>query len=105
MKISKYSEELLKDLDKLDGWPNKVKVMQSNWIGKSIGAEIDFEIVNDIKKIKVFTTRPDTIYGATFIALSVDHELSLQLSKQDGLIKSFIDECKTLNVEKDKKRI
>ena len=103
LKISKYSEELLKDLDKLDGWPNKVKVMQSNWIGKSIGAEIDFEIVNDTKKIKIFTTRPDTIYGATFIALSVDHELSLQLSKQDGLVKSFIDECKTLNVEKDKR--
>ena len=103
LKISKYSEELLKDLDKLNGWPNKVKVMQSNWIGRSIGAEIDFEIINDSKKIKIFTTRPDTIYGATFIALSVDHELSLQLSSKDERVKSFIDQCKTLNADKDKK--
>ena len=69
LKISKYSDELLKDLDILKGWPNKVKVMQSNWIGKSIGAEIDFKLSNNDKSITVFTTRPDTIFGATFLAL------------------------------------
>ena len=75
LKISKYSEELLEDLNKLKDWPNKVKIMQSNWIGKSVGAEIEFNISNQNKKIKVFSTRPDTIFGATFIAISIDHKL------------------------------
>ena len=62
LKISKYSDELLEGLDKLDNWPNKVKTMQSNWIGKSVGAEIDFKISDNRSKIKIFTTRPDPIY-------------------------------------------
>ena len=65
----------LKDLNDLEGWPEKVKLMQKNWIGKSYGCEINFKIINDTKKIKVFTTRPDTIFGASFIALSNDHPL------------------------------
>ena len=84
LKISQYSEELLDELEKLKEWPNKVKVMQSNWIGKSIGAEIDFEIVGSKDKIKIFTTRPDTIYGATFIALSPEHSISRELSSKNG---------------------
>ena len=74
--ITNFSNELLNDLDLLEGWPEKVKTMQKNWIGKSYGCEINFEIENNNEKINVFTTRPDTIFGASFIALSVDHKLS-----------------------------
>ena len=74
--ITKFSNELLDNLDNLNGWPEKVKLMQKNWIGKSYGCEIEFEIPDSDNKIKVFTTRPDTIFGASFIALSVDHHLS-----------------------------
>ena len=77
-KISKFSEELLDDLEKLDEWPSKVKTMQKNWIGKSYGCEIDFKIEgsDNVKTIKCYTTRPDTLFGFSFLALSVDHELS-----------------------------
>jgi len=103
LKISKYSDELLEYLDKLDNWPNKVKIMQSNWIGKSIGAEIDFKIYNNKKNITVFTTRPDTIFGASFIALSVEHEIAINISKKNKDLKKFIDDCENLNYEKEKK--
>ena len=73
--ISKIANELLDDLNLLDGWPEKVKLMQQNWIGKSYGCEIDFEIENRKEKIKVFTTRPDTIFGASFIAVSAEHPI------------------------------
>ena len=78
-KITDYAEELLNDLDNLTLWPDKVKVMQKNWIGKSIGAEIEFKIKEINKKIKIFTTRPDTIYGATFIAISINHQIVTDL--------------------------
>ena len=76
--ISKFSQDLLDGLNQLDKWPNKVKTMQKNWIGKSFGCEIDFKIESKlpIKKIKCFTTRPDTLFGFSFLALSVDHEIS-----------------------------
>ena len=76
--ISKFSQELLDGLEKLDTWPNKVKTMQKNWIGKSFGCEIDFKIEGNlpVKNIKCFTTRPDTLFGFSFLALSVDHEVS-----------------------------
>ena len=102
LKISKYSEELLSDLDNLNEWPNKVKVMQSNWIGKSIGAEIDFTLSNSSKKIKVFTTRPDTIYGATFLALSPEHNISIELTEKNLGAKNFIEKCKITNSDKTK---
>jgi len=73
--ITKFSEELLKDLETLKDWPDKVKLMQENWIGKSLGCEINFQISNYKEQINVFTTRPDTIFGATFIAISMDHPL------------------------------
>ncbi len=75
-KITDYAEELLADLDQLD-WPEKIKTMQRNWIGKSEGAEVEFEVVDgaDARKIKIFTTRPDTIYGATFLVLAPEHPL------------------------------
>ncbi len=103
LKISKYSDELLKDLDNLKNWPNKVKIMQSNWIGKSTGAEIDFQVSGDKKKIRIFTTRPDTIYGATFIALSSEHELVTKISKENNNLKTFIKDCENLNPEKTKR--
>ncbi len=102
LKISKYSEELLGDLDSLVNWPNKVKVMQSNWIGKSTGAEIEFKLSNKLGKIKVFTTRPDTIYGATFLALSPDHALSVEVSKKDKGVRKFIENCRAVNSDKTK---
>ena len=76
--ITKFSSELLDGLDNLDEWPNKVKVMQKNWIGKSFGCEIKFQIENskDVNEIKCFTTRPDTLFGMSFLALSVDHPLA-----------------------------
>ena len=81
--ISNYSEELLKGLDALEGWPEKVRTMQSNWIGKSSGAEITFSIKNSItefKNIKVYTTRPDTIFGMSFLAISPNHPIAVNLS-------------------------
>ena len=90
--ITKFSNELLDDLNKLEGWPDKVKLMQKNWIGKSFGCEINFEIIEKKEKIKVFTTRPDTIFGASFLALSVDHPLSKNfIDKKD--FQKFKDEC------------
>ncbi len=76
--IKKFSQDLLDDLNKLKNWPDKVKLMQKNWIGKSFGCEINFQIdkKNSKEKIKVFTTRPDTIFGASFIALSIDHPIA-----------------------------
>ncbi len=103
LKISNYSDELLKDLDNLQNWPNKVKVMQSNWIGKSVGAEIDFNITENKTKIKIFTTRPDTIYGATFLALSSEHELVSKISKNNLSLQKFIKDCESLNPDKVKR--
>ncbi len=78
LKITAYAERLLNDLEGLE-WPEKVKKMQSDWIGKSYGAEIDFEIEGTDKKVKVFTTRPDTLYGATFMVLAPEHELVMDI--------------------------
>jgi len=103
LKISKYSNELLEGLDKLENWPNKVKIMQSNWIGKSVGVEIDFNVSEKDKKIKVFTTRPDTIYGATFLALSSEHDLISEIAKKNPDLQKFIKDCKNINPDKTKK--
>ena len=84
--ISKFSNELLEDLNTLTEWPEKVKLMQKNWIGKSVGCEIDFEIDKKTEKVRVFTTRPDTIFGATFLAVSVDHPLCKDLEKKKDFI-------------------
>jgi len=103
LKISKYSDELLRDIDNLENWPNKVKIMQSNWIGKSTGAEIDFNVSEGETKIKIFTTRPDTIYGATFLALSSEHELVTKISKNNDNLKKFIKDCENINPDKVKR--
>ena len=92
--ISKFSQELLDGLNKLEQWPNKVKVMQKNWIGKSFGCEIAFKTEGDlpVKEIKCFTTRPDTLFGFSFLALSVDHEISKYFS-DDKKFQDFKKEC------------
>jgi leucyl-tRNA synthetase len=90
--ITQFSDVLLNDLDELKGWPDKVKLMQKNWIGKSFGCEIKFEIEKNKENINIFTTRPDTIFGATFIALSVDHKLSKNFLK-NLKFKKFKEEC------------
>ncbi len=92
--ISKFSQDLLDGLDDLDNWPNKVKIMQKNWIGKSLGCEIDFSVEGNsaVEKIKCFTTRPDTLFGFSFLAVSIDHEIS-KLYKNDKEFLKFKDEC------------
>ena len=92
--ISKFSEELLKGLDNLTTWPNKVKTMQKNWIGKSFGCEIPFKIEGNtnIGEIKCFTTRPDTLFGFSFLAVSIDHPLSKFYEKDEKFF-AFKDAC------------
>ena len=92
--ISKFSNELLDGLDSLNNWPKKVKTMQKNWIGKSYGCEIDFKVKSNhpIKNIKCFTTRPDTLFGFSFLAVSVDHPIS-EFYKDDKDFKKFKKEC------------
>ena len=92
--ITKFSEELLEGLDGLNEWPNKVKIMQKNWIGKSFGCEIDFQIsgLKDLGNVKIFTTRPDTLFGCSFLALSIDHPISKYYEDNPEFIK-FKDEC------------
>ena len=92
--ISKFSNELLEDLNSLDEWPDKVKTMQKNWIGKSFGCEINFSVEGDlpVNNIKCFTTRPDTLFGFSFLALSVDHEVASFYKKDKNFIK-FKEEC------------
>ena len=92
--ISKFSQDLLDGLESLETWPNKVKTMQKNWIGKSFGCEIEFKIEGDlpIEKIRCFTTRPDTLFGFSFLALSVDHEVSKYFIN-DTDFQKFKNEC------------
>jgi len=95
--IRKYADELLNDLDKLKDWPERVKVMQKNWIGKSEGIKISFKVKDSNKKISVFTTRPDTIYGVTCLVLCVEHPMVLELvegTKYEKLVNNFIKEVK-----------
>ena len=100
-KITNYAEELLSELDNLTLWPEKVKIMQKNWIGKSIGAEINFKLSGVDKKIKIFTTRPDTIYGASFIAISINHKIVTDLV--DNLkIQKIINQFNEIGYEKEK---
>ena len=94
--ITKFSNELLENLNHLDQWPNKVKIMQKNWIGKSFGCEIKFAVepADKIEEVKCFTTRPDTLFGMSFLALSVDHPVSKIYENNENFIK-FKKECST----------
>ena len=90
--ITKFANELLDDLDLLKEWPQKVRLMQKNWIGKSIGSEINFDLFDQTEKIKIFTTRPDTIFGASFLAISIDHPICRQFEKDEKFL-AFKQEC------------
>ena len=98
--ISKFSEDLLSGLSTLDGWPTKVKLMQKNWIGKSIGCEINFKISDSEEIIKIFTTRPDTIFGATFIAVSADHPICEKFAQDEKFIK-FKKDCSKMGTTEE----
>jgi len=98
MKITDYADELLEGLDDLDEWPDQVKTMQKNWIGKSRGCEITFGLDESDEVIRIFTTRPDTLMGATYLAIAPEHKISHTLSQNQKEIKDFIDECKKIGV-------
>jgi len=102
-KITAFSEELLNDLDKLESWPNKVKIMQKNWIGKSFGCEVSFKIKStdkNIKSIKCYTTRPDTLFGMSFLALSVDHPIS-KFYENDSEFLKFRENCSSIGTTEE----
>ncbi|QXM05910.1 leucine--tRNA ligase [Crassaminicella indica] len=111
-KITDYAEKLLEDIEKLKGWPEKVKTMQKNWIGKSVGAEVEFKIDDSDKILNVFTTRPDTIYGVTYMVLAPEHPYVTELTKgteYEKSVKEFVEKLQYLseiertatNVEKE----
>ncbi len=93
MKITDYADELLDELDKLDGWPDQVRTMQRNWIGRSQGVEISFGIDGRNEKLKVFTTRPDTLMGVTYVAVAAEHALATEAAKKYKNVAAFIKEC------------
>lgn len=94
LKITDFADELLEGLGSLDSWPDKVRLMQENWIGKSQGLEFSFKLTGGAPGFDVFTTRPDTVFGATFTALSPDHPLTEQLAKNSPELAEFVAECR-----------
>jgi leucyl-tRNA synthetase len=97
LKITQFADDLLDGLDSLDQWPDKVKLMQENWIGKSVGLQFSFKLdraVGAADSLEVFSTRPDTIFGASFAAIAADHPISLELAKGDAKLAAFADECR-----------
>ncbi len=101
-KITAYADELLESLDELPGWPEQVKTMQRNWIGKSKGMEVQFPYhqasIGEAGTLKVFTTRPDTLMGATYVAVAAEHPLASLAARSDAALQAFIDECKSGSV-------
>ncbi|AUW56961.1 leucine--tRNA ligase [Sphingobium sp. SCG-1] len=97
LKITDFADELLEGLGTLDHWPDKVRLMQENWIGKSVGLQFSFALdqaVDGIDRLEVFSTRPDTIFGASFAAIAADHPIALALAKDDANLATFSDECR-----------
>jgi len=100
LKITDYADRLLDNLETLDGWPNKVKIMQKNWIGKSVGAEVDFTIKGDDRKLRIFTTRCDTLFGVTYMVLAPEHPYVLSLvegTEYEAAVKEYIDKVEHMN--------
>jgi len=95
-KITDYADELLEALSTLNRWPEKVRLMQDNWIGKSSGAYVHWQVVGRSDKIQVFTTRPDTLFGASFVALSPDHPLTAELAAKNPAIAAFVTKCQSM---------
>jgi leucyl-tRNA synthetase len=94
LKITDYAQELLDELDHLDGWPDSVKTMQRNWIGRSEGLEIDFGVEGSDRVLRVFTTRPDTLMGATYMAVAAEHPLALEAAEGNAELSAFIADCR-----------
>ncbi len=101
VRITDYSQQLLDGLDMLDGWPENIKTMQRNWIGRSEGTEIDFQIDGTDKKVTVFTTRPDTVFGVTFMAMAPEHPLAKELVKGTEYEKDVLDYIKKSQLKTD----
>lgn len=93
VKITAYADELLDGLDTLEGWPSQVKLMQRNWIGRSEGTEVYFKVEGFSKLLKIYTTRPDTLMGATYLAVATDHPLAKHAAKNNKDVQTFIDSC------------
>lgn len=93
MKITDYADQLLTDLDQLDGWPEQVKTMQANWIGRSEGLQIDFAVADSTEKLSVYTTRPDTLMGVSYLALAAEHPLALAAAENNAELQTFIESC------------
>ena len=96
LKITAFAEDLLEGLKTLENWPDKVRLMQENWIGKSSGARLTFDLQNRDEKIEIFTTRPDTLFGASFVAIAPDHPLAHAWAKTNPALQDFIQECSAL---------
>ncbi len=94
MKITAYADELLEWLDKLDGWPESVKTMQRNWIGRSEGVELAFDVPGEDEPLVVYTTRPDTLYGVTYMAVAAEHPLAVKAAEDDPALAAFVEECR-----------
>ena len=94
MKITAYADELLTGLDKLDGWPEAVKTMQRNWIGRSEGVELSFATDGELENLVVYTTRPDTLMGVTYVAVAAQHPLALKAAENNPSLRAFIEECR-----------
>ncbi len=98
LKITAYADELLNDIDTLEQWPDQVRAMQRNWIGRSEGTEVIFPISNSDVKLTIFTTRPDTLFGVTYIALAPQHPLAKQAAEKNPALQQFLDECRNIKV-------
>ncbi len=96
LKITAYADELLTSLDKLPGWPEQVRTMQANWIGRSEGVEMDFAVQGLQAPIRIYTTRPDTVMGVTYVAVAAEHPLALQAAQTNADIAAFIESCKLM---------
>jgi leucyl-tRNA synthetase len=96
LKITAYADELLASLETLDGWPEQVKTMQANWIGRSEGVEMDFSVPGSDQPLRIYTTRPDTLMGVTYLAVAAEHPLALEAAKTSSDISAFIDDCKMM---------
>lgn len=96
MRITNYADELLSSLKELEGWPEQVRTMQQNWIGRSEGVELSFDIEGSDSTLPVYTTRPDTLMGVTYVAVAAEHPLALQAAENNTDIAEFLDQCKTM---------
>tara|TARA_R110002096_G_scaffold110035_14_gene240557 strand:- start:3082 stop:5613 length:2532 start_codon:yes stop_codon:yes gene_type:complete len=96
MRITKYAQELLDSIQQLDGWPEQVKTMQQNWIGRSEGVELSFDLVDGEGALSVYTTRPDTLMGVTYLAVAAEHPVARQAAETNATLAAFLDDCKSM---------